>query len=105
MGISEGCQGFSRVVNQLVAYLKGKCFQIHGRFGGLFSVSIRSLPAAPGSFREAPVGGIHKIVLGASEIKYFVYYVSSRGVTVISERMELSSFTAPTICSASVVLW
>ena len=34
------------------------CFQFHGKFGSLFSVSIQAMPAAPRS-REATVDGIH----------------------------------------------
>ena len=35
------------------------CFQFHGIFGGLFSVSVWELRAAPVSSREAPFVGIH----------------------------------------------
>jgi hypothetical protein len=54
MGISMGCKGLSRVAD----LKENRVFNFMGNLV-VHSVSIRALPAAPGSAREATVGGIH----------------------------------------------
>jgi len=54
-----GCQGLSRVVDHKVGDLKGKCVFNFTDNLVVYSVSIRALPAAQGSSREATVSGFH----------------------------------------------
>lgn len=82
IGNGMGCQGHSQVVDHMVADLKGKCV-----FNFTDNLVVYSLSVSE-QFRQVlrrqqSMGftlNRHKLVLGASEIKYLEYYLSSRGV-------------------------
>ena len=93
MGISVGCHGLSRVVNNLFADLKGDYVFNYLDDLVVYSASISEhqehlrkvlcrLQSAGFTLNK------EKIVLGASEIKYLGHYLSSRGIKVIADRVE-----------------
>jgi len=93
MGISIGCQGLSRVVDNLFADLKGEYIFNYLDDLVVYSASISEhqkhlrevlcrLQSAGFTLNK------EKIVLGASEIKYLGHCLSSRGIRVIPDRVE-----------------
>jgi hypothetical protein len=100
MGISMGCQGLSRVVDELFADVKGK--YVFNFFDDLLVFS----PAGEheGHLREV-LGRLEragftlnpeKVILGASEIKYLGHLLSARGVRVLPDRVETIRYPRPT---------
>jgi len=94
MGISIGCQGFSRVVDNPFAELKGE--YVFNYFDDLvvYSASItehqKHLGEVLGRFHLVEfILNKGKAVLGANEIKYMGHYLSSRGIRLISDRVEV----------------
>ena len=92
MGICVGCQGLSRVVDNLFSYLKGNYV-----FNYLDDLVIYSatVPEHKEHLRKVltrlQTAGFtlnkEKMVLGASEIKYLEHYLSARGIRVIPDRV------------------
>jgi hypothetical protein len=93
MGISIGCQGLSRVVDNLFADLKREYVFNYSDDLVVYSASISEhqehLREVLGRLRSAGLMlNKEKIVLGAREIKYLGHYLSSRGIRVIPDRVE-----------------
>jgi hypothetical protein len=94
MGISVGCQGLSRVVDNLFSDLKGKYV-----FNYLDDLVIYTATVTEHKehFREVlnrlQTDGFtlnkEKVVLGASGIKYLGHYLSATGIRVIPDRVEV----------------
>ena len=101
MGISVGCQGLSRVVDELFADLKGRYV-----YNFLDDLVVYSASAEEhlGHLREV-LGRLQrfgftlnpdKVVLGASEIKYLGHLLSARGVKILPERVAtLQDYPSP----------
>ena len=91
MGISVGCQGLSRVVDNLFSDLKGNYV-----FNYLDDLVIYSATVSEHKkhLREVltklQTAGFtlnkEEVVLGASEIKYLGHYLSARGIRVIPDK-------------------
>jgi hypothetical protein len=102
MGISVGCQGLSRVVDELFADLKG---QYVFNFLDDLVICSASVEEHASHLREV-LGRLQragftlnpdKVVLGAAEIKYLGHLVSSRGVKLLPDRVEaIRRFPRPT---------
>ena len=93
MGISIGCQGLGRVVDNFFADLKGKYVFNYLDDLVVYSASIvehqEHLREVLARLRSAGFTlNKEKIVLGASEIKYLGHYLSCRGIRVIPGRIE-----------------
>jgi hypothetical protein len=93
MGISIGCQGLCRVVDNLFADLKGEYVFNYLDDLVVYSASIfehqEHLTEVLGRLRSAGFTlNKEKLVLGASEIKYLGHYLSSRGIRVIPDMVE-----------------
>jgi hypothetical protein len=104
MGISIGCQGLSRVVDNLFADLKGEYVFNYLDDLVVYSASIMEhqehLREVLGRLRSAGFTlNKEKLVLGASEIKYLGHYLSSRGIRVMPDRIEaIKQYTCPLNC-------
>ena len=93
MGISVGCQGLSRVIDELFSDLKGECVF---NFVDDLVVYSASMEEHHKHVREVlhrlQRGGFtlnpDKVVFGASEIKYLGHLISSRGVSVLPDRIK-----------------
>jgi hypothetical protein len=101
MGISVGCQGLSRVIDQLFADLKGKFFFNYLDDLVIYSPTIEKhkqyLKEVLDRLQKAGFTlNIEKVVLGAQEIKYLGHCVSRKGVRVILDRVEsIKRFPSP----------
>jgi len=102
MGISIGCQGLSRVLDEVFAELKG-CFVFN--FMDDLVVYSRSIEQHRAYLREVlhhlQQGGFtlnpDKVVFGASEIKYLGHLISARGVSILPDRVDaIRRYLAPT---------
>ena len=92
MGISVGCQGLSRVVDELFADLKG--VYVYNFLDDLVVYSespeehVRHLREVLGRLQTFGFTlNPDKVVLGASEIKYLGHLLSARGVKILPERV------------------
>jgi hypothetical protein len=91
MGISVGCQGLSRVIDELFADLKGQYL-----FNFVDDLVVYSSSIDHGHVREVlrrlQKGGFtlnpDKVVFGAVEIKYLGHQISSRGVSILANRIQ-----------------
>jgi hypothetical protein len=102
MGISIGCQGLSRVIDELFADLKG---QFVFNFLDDLVIYSSSVEKHVGHLREV-LGRLQgagftlnpdKVTIAASEIKYLGHLVSSRGIRVLPDRVEaITRFPRPT---------
>jgi hypothetical protein len=102
MGISVGCQGLSRVVDQLFADLKGRFVFNFVDDLVVYSPSVEDhhihvrevLNRLQGAgFTLNP----EKVVFGATEIKYLGHLISGRGVKILPERvLAVQQYPRPT---------
>jgi len=103
MGISVGCQGLSRVVDELFADLKWEYV-----FNFLDDLVVYSASSEQhvGHVREVlrrlqQFGftlNSEKMVLGAYEIKYLGHLLSARGVKILPDRVKaIQQYSSPTI--------
>jgi hypothetical protein len=92
MGISMGCQGLSRVVDELFTDLKGKYVFTFLDDLVVFSPSVgeheEHLREVLRRLEKVGFTLNPKVMLGASEIKYLGHLLSSRGVKVLPDRGE-----------------
>jgi hypothetical protein len=93
MGIGVGCQGLSRVIDELFSYFEGRFVFNFMDDLVVYSPSLdqheRHLRRVFQSLQEAGFTlDKDKITLVASEIRYLGHYLSSRGIKVIHERVE-----------------
>jgi hypothetical protein len=89
MGISVGCQGLSRVVDELFADLKGQ-FVFNFLDDLVYSSSAEEHEAHMVLRRLQRAGftlNPEKVVFGATEIKYFGHLLSTRGVKILPDRV------------------
>jgi hypothetical protein len=102
MGISVGCQGLSRVINELFSDLKGQYV-----FNVLDDLVVYSASVEEHMCHACEVLGrlqragftlnTDKVTLGATEIKYLGHLVSSRGVRILPNSVEaIRRFPRPT---------
>jgi hypothetical protein len=102
MGISVGCQGLSRVIDELFADLKGRYIFNFVDDLVVYSPSVESHyqhvreilgRLQQGGFTLNP----DKVVFGATEIKYLGYQISEGGVSILAERIQvIQCYPAPT---------
>jgi len=102
MGISVGCQGLSRVIDELFADLKGQCVFNFVDDLVVYSPSVESHHRhvrevlgrlQRGGFTLNP----NKVVFGATEIKYLGHRISARGVSILTDRIQaIQCYPAPT---------
>jgi hypothetical protein len=102
MGISIGCQGLSRVVDELFSDLKRGCIfnflddlVVYSKSPEEHEVQVREVLGRleRAGFTLNP----DKIVLNTSEIQYLGHRISSRGVKVLPERVEaIKHYPRPT---------
>jgi hypothetical protein len=102
MGISVGCQGLSRVVDEVFTELKGRFVFNFTDDLVVYSPSIEQHRAhlrevlhrlQQGGFTLNP----DKVVFGASEIKYLGHLISARGVSILPDRVDaIRCYPAPT---------
>jgi hypothetical protein len=101
MGISVGCQGLSRVIDELFSDFKGEFVFNFMDDLVVYSPSLveheRHLRRV---FQRLQDAGFtlnkDKVTLAASEIRYLGHYLSSRGIRVIPERVEaIKGFPPP----------
>jgi len=94
MGISVGCQGLSRVIDELFADLKG---QYVFNFLDDLVVHLPSVEEHVAQVREV-LGRLReagftlnpdKVTLGATEIKYLGHLLSSRGISILLDRVAI----------------
>jgi hypothetical protein len=101
MGISVGCQGLSRVVDELFAGLKGKYVFNFLDDLVVFSPSVgeheEHLREVLRRVERAGFTLNPEVILGASEIKYLGHLLSSRDVKVLPDRVEaIQRYPRPT---------
>ena len=102
MGISVGCQGLSRVIDELFADLKGRYvfnfiddLVVYSPSAELHYQHVREVLGRlqKGGFTLNP----NKVVFGATEIKYLGHWISARGVSILPERIQaIQRYPVPT---------
>jgi len=93
MGISVGSQGLIRVIDELFADLKGRWVFNFLDDLVVYSASVdEHLTHVREVLRRLQQAGFtlnsHKVTLGATEIKYLGHRISSRGISVLPDRVE-----------------
>jgi hypothetical protein len=102
MGISVGCQGLSRVIDELFADLKGQYVFNFLDDLVVYSVSVEEhichVREVLGRLQRAGFTlNSDKVTLGAPEIKYLDHLVSSHGIRVLPDRVDaIQCFPWPT---------
>ena len=102
MGISVGCQGLSRVIDEMFADLKGR--YIFNFFDDLvvYSASLKEhREHVREVLRRLQRGGFtlnpEKVVFEANQIKYLGHLISSRGVSILPDRVQaIEQYPPPT---------
>jgi len=102
MGISVGCQGLSRVVDELFADLKGEyVFNFLDDLVVYSSSAEQHVNHTREVLRRLQQFGFilnsEKMVLGASEIKYLGHLLSAQGVKILPDRVKaIQQYPRPT---------
>ena len=111
MGIGVGCQGLSRVVDELFADLKGSFVFNFVDDLVVYSPSIEEhrIHVREVLNRLQGIGftlNPEKVVFGATEIKYLGHLISGRGVKILPDRvLAVQQYPRPTSLRSLRDLW
>jgi len=102
MGISVGCQGLSRVIDEMFADLKGRYIFSFVDDLVVYSASLKEhREHVREVLRRLQRGGFtlnpEKVVFKANQIKYLGHLISSRGVSILPDRVQaIEQYPTPT---------